>query len=638
MRRAVLLLALSAAFSPASAQAVRVVDDRRAEVIGILFRIAGASDFSDGNVQPYTRQVDSAFMPFRGHPVFAELNRLRGAYGISLSSVVSLAPQLTDPISFGERIPLDQPRSGLSSAWHGIESRAFLTQARDFAKVAGLEAFLARQQPVFDSAAARTQRLVDARGHLDWFARFFGEPSRDVLIVSPLLASSSGNFGADFFGESMHERYAYLAVPGSDAAGFPVLGAETLPTLIHELNHSYVNHVLDSMRTELRASGAIIFPLMQPVMSALAYTSAQTMFNESVVRAGVIRFLLANEGAVAARDETALQRGLGFVWMPELVTLLGEYEANRATYPTFSAFVSRIVSYYDGLAPRLAGLRDASERQRPRIISTSIANGARDIDPSTTRLVVTFDKPVATKYGFAGVLGPGIPELTGGTFDSTRTVFTIGMRLQPDHRYDIPFGPAFTSDDGSSNVRLDFSFQTKAVKKNGPRAQERSTIAVQVGKGWGDGTGGDFLGPHSEGGEGNISLRVPAFANGVSAVWQVEVDGLSKDRYISTVCVVRVGTSGCIPPYPDFAGATVGGGVMVTPLSRLELRAVIGVGLYQGDGRRAIGIMRGADMAIYPLPWLGIAGGWKHVTLPDYGGQWLQVSRGFADLRLRFAH
>ena len=445
----------------ASAQSVRVVDDQRAEMIGILFRIAGASDFSDGNVQPYTRQVDSAFLPYKNHPVFAELNRLRTAHGIALSDVTSMAPQLTDPLTFGERSPIDAPSSTLAGSWHGAEARAFLAQARDFAKVAHVADFLRAQQAVFDSATARARRLVDTGAHLDWFTTFFREASREVLIIAPLLASSRGNFGADFHDGPVHERYAFLAVPSADRAGYPVIDPEVIPTLIHELNHSYVNHVLDSVSMQLRPAGARIFPAVRTEMSRLAYTSSQIMFNESVVRAAVIRYLLANDGPAAGRAELQLQRGLGFVWMDELVDLLGEYEANRAKYPTFSAFAPRIVEYYDALAPRIEQARDAYESHRPRIIKTSIANNARDVDPSLRALVLTFDRAVTTSGTLKGDYGPSIPELTGASFDATRTVLTIGIKLTPGHDYAIPFGPAFSTDDGYPNQRLDLSFHTR---------------------------------------------------------------------------------------------------------------------------------------------------------------------------------
>jgi hypothetical protein len=456
-------VALSAA--PVRAQNVRVIVDQRAEIIGILFRVAGASDFSEGNVQPYIRQVDSAFSPYRTHAVFAEINRLRQKYGLSLSAVTSMAPQLTDPVSFAERAPIDRPSSTLASSWHGAEARVFLAAARDFAKVARVADFLRAQQPVYDSAAARARRLIDTRAHLDWFAKFFSEPSRDVLVISPLLISSRGNFAADFYDGTLHERYAYLAVSGADTAGYPLLHPETLATLIHELNHTYVNHVVASVGAQLRPAGDRIFPAVQTAMRGLAYSNAQIMFNESVVRAGVIRYLLASEGRAAAVAETRLQRGLGFVWMDELVELLGEYEANRATYPSFRAFAPRLVSYYEGLAPRIERELDAFEAQRPRIVKTSIADGARDVDPGLRQLVLTFDKPVSTTNPLKGSFGGAIPDLSGGSFDASRMVLTIGILLKPDHDYAIPFGPAFLSDDGYSNRRLDLRFRTRGARE-----------------------------------------------------------------------------------------------------------------------------------------------------------------------------
>ena len=53
-RMLVLSLALPALLP---AQEVRVIDDQRAEVIGILFRIAGAPDFGNATLQPYTRRT-----------------------------------------------------------------------------------------------------------------------------------------------------------------------------------------------------------------------------------------------------------------------------------------------------------------------------------------------------------------------------------------------------------------------------------------------------------------------------------------------------------------------------------------------------------------------------------------------------
>lgn len=166
-------------------------------------------------------------------------------------------------------------------------------------------------------------------------------------------------------------------------------------------------------------------------------------------------------------------------------------------------------------------------------------------------------------------------------------------------------------------------------------AQERATFALQLGRGWGDGSGGDFVASHSEGVEVGISLRVPTFARKLAGVAQVEFDGRSDNQNSIRICSISATSSSCVSTFPHFAGSSLAGGIMFTPHPRIELRAVAGPGLYAANNGTVLGIMGGVDAAVFPLNWLGVAGGWKHVVIPDYLGQRLQVARGFVGVRVR---
>src|SRR5262249_37236717 len=156
------------------------------------------------------------------------------------------------------------------------------------AQVAHLEDFLRFEQPTFDSASSRLSQVIEKRGRLTWFSAFYGEPVGQI-IVSPLLISGAGNFAAEFVSGDTHERDAFVSFQVSDRAGFPVPPADAIEQIVHELSHSFVNHVVvaDSMR--LRESGERIFAVTKPSMEAMAYTKWLTMCYESLVRAAVIR-------------------------------------------------------------------------------------------------------------------------------------------------------------------------------------------------------------------------------------------------------------------------------------------------------------------------------------------------------------
>ena len=447
----------------ARAQSVRVVDDRRAEAIGILFRIAGASDFGAGSVQPFIHQVDSAFTPFASHPVFAEIGKLRaGDPNLALSAVIGIAPQISDPIASRERVPFDSPTSLLSAPWHGAAARPFLTQARDFARVAHLADFLRFEQPTFDSASSRLSRMIEKSGGLSWFSAFYGEPVGQ-MVVSPLLISGAGNFGADFVSGATHERYAFVSFQSSDSAGFPVPPGDAVEQIVHELSHSFVNHlvVADSMR--LRRSGERIFAVTQPSMNAMSYGTWLIMCYESLVRAAVVRYLLAADGRDAALRETRAQQGRGFVWMDQLVSLLGEYESHRSLYPTLSAFMPRIAAFYDTVAPQVATLRADFERHRPRVLSASIDNRATGVDPNLREIVIRFDRRVHGFGSMVGDYGGEVPSITSGGFDAGGTVLTIRVRLVANHSYWLPFGPgSFADTDGYPLQAWELRFKTRS--------------------------------------------------------------------------------------------------------------------------------------------------------------------------------
>ena len=451
------------ASSGSPAQSVRVVDDSRAEAIGILFRIAGASDFRAGSVQPFIRQVDSAFSPFASHPVFAEIRKLRAAdQGLALSAVIGIAPQLSDPITLRERVPFDSPASLLGAQWHGPAARSFLTQARDFARVARLAEFLRFEQPTFDSASSRLERVIETKARLSWFSTFYGEPVGQI-IVSPLLISGGGNFGADFVSGATHERYAFVAFQRGDQEGFPVPPADVIEQIVHELSHSFVNHVViaDSMR--LRGSSERIFAVVERSMNAIGYGSWPTMCYESLVRAAVVRYLLATDGREAALRETRAQQGFGFVWMDQLVNLLGEYESRRSIYPTLSAFMPRVAAFYDSVAPQVASLRADFESHRPRVVRASIENRATGVDPNLREIVIRFDHSVHGFGSMVGEYGGEVPSITSGGFDSTGTVLTIGVRLAPNHMYWLPFGPgSFADKDGYPLQAWELRFSTRS--------------------------------------------------------------------------------------------------------------------------------------------------------------------------------
>src|SRR5256714_7560928 len=97
----------------AQSSQLRVGVDRRVELMVILFKLAGASEFNQNNFKTYQADIERQFGSFRNHEAVAIARELH-ENGVAFSSVMALAIRLTDPPELRERVPFDS-----SGGWPG---------------------------------------------------------------------------------------------------------------------------------------------------------------------------------------------------------------------------------------------------------------------------------------------------------------------------------------------------------------------------------------------------------------------------------------------------------------------------------------------------------------------------------------
>ena len=156
----------------------------------------------------------------------------------------------------------------------------------------------------------------------------------------------------------------------------------------------------------------------------------------------------------------------GFHWMPELAGLLAEYESQRDRYPDLATFFPRVIAFFDQYAPAFAERMARQAAAAPRIVRMIPANGAEDVDPSLAEMVITFDRPMRDQSWSVVGGGPHFPELVGRpSFDETRTVLTVAIRLKPGWSYELWLNrgrySSFRSADGVPLEPVHVTFSTR---------------------------------------------------------------------------------------------------------------------------------------------------------------------------------
>ena len=201
-------------------------------------------------------------------------------------------------------------------------------------------------------------------------------------------------------------------------------------------------------------------------MRRQVYGEWKTMINESMVRASVIRYLMRHSpDTLAADKEVKQQLANGFVWMKELVTILGQFETQRKTYPTLESFMPTIVNFYDTIAPKINAYDDAYLKHCAKVISTQpFINNDTTVNPNTTEILFNFDKKLdGIRYFF----GPGknenlyYPKPISFTFTNDNKTIIMKVELKPKTQYQINvYGSRMRTFDGYSVQNYPLTFTT----------------------------------------------------------------------------------------------------------------------------------------------------------------------------------
>jgi uncharacterized protein DUF4932 len=461
-----LCAALCAALGSARAQgaAVRIASDSRLDLVATVFRLGGASEFSQADYAQYDSAVRRHFERFRAHEAVALARELHDTRGVRFSSVMALA------IAFGPlpglelRVPPDSVLGGRVS---GPEMARFAAALQRFARESSAEQFFAGQRPRLDSAAVRLARAVREAHAFDWIPRFFGLPADRDFVVAPLLANSQGNYGVCVRamrdpGAARLECWQILGHSQTDSAGFAAWGEQTVELLVHEISHAYANPLGDARRAQFESALRRVQQAFGDQMAAQGYTSWLSVLNESLVRATVARYFADRGTPERYHEYLADERGKGWLWLPELADCYATYERERATYPTLEMFMPRVVAYYDSLPERISALKQAYETARPHVVSTSLPAGDTAVLAAEVReIIVRFDRAVRPhRYAVVPVFINGRPRstqvppppVTAVTLDSAGTTARLAVSLEPGQSYafqlNTPHGFGFRTPDG----------------------------------------------------------------------------------------------------------------------------------------------------------------------------------------------
>jgi len=434
--------------------------DKRVELLGIVFRLAGNKEYNATFFKIYTDKVETHFDAFSGHSLIKFAKELKETKGISYDAVVSMAIILDDNlnplIDFSTTIP--------EKRWTENDATKFIRLLKKFYKDADCEGFFRENEELFQEVS---NRFIPVYKNLDlnWFQSFYGESADENfnIIISP--GCGGGNYGPSYkLPDVKKEVFAILGVSKVDNSGMPVYEIDKyLPTTIHEFNHSFVNPLLAKHKDSFEESGKGIYEMVEYEMSRQqAYGNWQIMLNEALVRASVIKYYIdhgASDSEIQMMCNDELNKG--FIWIKGLVDELKKYDNQRNIYPTLESYMPVLSNAYVTFAEKI----NQFDAQRPKVESiTEFTNNETSVSPQIKSITINFDRPLAGKgysvdYGYKGKFT--FPKIDNINYMNDNKSVVMEVQLAPDKEYQFVLtGKNFKTEQGIGLKTFEVNFKT----------------------------------------------------------------------------------------------------------------------------------------------------------------------------------
>lgn len=348
----ILLITFNAWSQPSSILSKPTVD-QRIELISIAFRLADAWEYSSNEFTDYVGQIQMHYGEFKNHELIEYIKMIRDERSIGYDAVMAYAINITQPpdmkplIPFSETVP--DKRWGLKT------SQRFLGLLNAFYRDTNSELFFNQHTRMYRMASERFEN-VHKDLNIDWYTDFYGElPKGEFKTVIAAGIGDKGYGPQMVMPDGKEVIYAVIGVSQLDAQGFPEFNKEYFfPTVLHEFNHPFVNHLIHQYENDLISSGQRIYSVLGSQMNEQGYANWQAMFAEALVRAAVIKYMADNDfDEVAIQAETTEQLENGFVWTAALVQELARFDRNRVIYPRLEDFMPEVVTFFNSEALRL---------------------------------------------------------------------------------------------------------------------------------------------------------------------------------------------------------------------------------------------------------------------------------------------
>lgn len=217
---------------------------------------------------------------------------------------------------------------------HGLLKEIF-NAAKAFYEETDFEKYLDDNKTIYQNIISDITKALDAADCISVFEKYLGLSHRQyTLIPAPLVI---GNYGIHFADSGYIQAYPVICPIYHNELDFGN-SIHLSYILWHETGHSFINPItsryIDRITINIDSTASY-------------YNTNETMINEHIIRAIVVRLTTIVFGEEEGKRELKRNNELGYKYINKTVELLQVYEKSRERYKTIDDYYETILKAFE---------------------------------------------------------------------------------------------------------------------------------------------------------------------------------------------------------------------------------------------------------------------------------------------------
>ena len=413
--------------------------DERMELVGIVFRLAGAEEYVNNQVKNYVSDIDAYFAPYKEHPLIQYVKKIRERDEVAYNAV----SRTIDFLEIKNGQVRLSPHADLNcllqdSRWTKESFLAYVQLLNRFYKDSKFRAFFDKHKTLYAETEKRFNSFL-SNIHTEWFNGFFGQ-ALTAPFVCVSLTNGPSNYGGTTCLSNIPNGEIIIGCSRVDSAGIPIFEEydfDRFSVILHELCHIFSEPLINKYQQDMIPAADSIFPYVKKQLAKVAYGDAATMLGESIN--DLCTNMYFREYPIGfGKYMIRFNEDYGFIWMRRFVKFMDNFYGHRNLYPYFEDFMPQIVSFINFCGNNIEKIVFEYEHSHPYVINVFPAlNSVVSTDVKEIR--VDFSQPMWNSYGISKVNRDDVFSPVKGQYhwNEDRSSFYIPVSLEKGKDYGV---------------------------------------------------------------------------------------------------------------------------------------------------------------------------------------------------------